>query len=91
VYSVQKKLYSLWSFTIEISCPLGYTIITPREHDLPSQAKRTDELKETQKKFKKGLDKNKGLWYNKSVKRARRQSSDSHSIQTDFERGNVYD
>lgn len=71
MYSVQKKLYSLYSFTIEISCPLGYTIITPREHDLPGQAKRTDELKETQKKFKKGLDKNKGLWYNKSVKRAR--------------------
>ena len=68
MHSVQKKLYSLWSFTIEISCLLGYTIITPREHDLPSQAKRTDELKETQKKFKKGLDKNKGLWYTLRVR-----------------------
>ena len=31
VHSVQKKLYSLYSFTIEIFRPLSYTIITPRD------------------------------------------------------------
>ena len=47
---------------------MGYTIITPREHDLPGQAKRTGRVERNSKKFKKGLDKNKGLWYTLRVR-----------------------
>ena len=68
VHSVQKKLYSLWSLPVYKSRPMGYTIITPREHDLPGQAKRTRRVERNSKKFKKGLDKNKGLWYTLRVR-----------------------
>ena len=54
VYSVQKKDVSLLDLPVYKSRPMGYTIITPRDNDLPGQAKRTDELKETQKKVQKG-------------------------------------
>jgi hypothetical protein len=61
VHSVQKKDDSLYSFTIAIFCPMGYTIITPREHDLPGQAKRTRRVERNSKKVQKRLDENKGL------------------------------